>query len=706
MINKCFSRNNIRNYIVITLIMHSIFFPLHAYSDNWYRSYGDNKSSRHIDVNTIDNNKLTKILFEKNNSFKLGDENLKGPQAPSLFINGNLYLLVDGSLIAYSIEKNKILWKVFVDSPWNSRGFSIAKIKNNFIAFVPSKNGIIAINTTDGYVQKELGNDGRFQVGSQVLVPPILVDNNSLYIASSLNGVFAFNLNGKVLWHTSLKKGGVTPRIWSGFSYDEESENLYLVTSNNAGIVYKNTEQNYSSSLLALSSNTGRILWSMQETKSDVWDFDMAGSPLIGSKNGIPYVVGLSKTPSVFYLRGSDGKPMLKGGLEEYCPEPLVQLKEKFCPQLRSSNPEPLYNASISIENLRINNENKSLITQKIKYATLDRYTVPSIEKDVVLKGLHGGVTRSGGAIDPSGNIFIPYNNEPWILRVFYVDKIYKVLQKLQEFYENFFTSKVLEKYRWDTFVEKNSAILKAYKYIPFIGNNKNYYKFCSSCHGDGYQGFIESESKGDQFYPSLTGISKSDRFHSLDTVEQFLSNHEHFANLLPREDLRKIIAEQKNFIIRRDKVLDFFSLYHKEGRWGLLLGADKMSAIQPPWSGLTSINLHDGKKAWTKHLGEVLVDGKTVGGAMTFGGVISIGKNLLITGAGSDGLFYAIRKSDGQILHKEALAGPSSATPTPFIFKDCLYLAFISGNVGFMGFPKIHPTLEIYKTNLCKLAS
>ena len=67
------------------------------------------------------------------------------------------------------------------------------------------------------------------------------------------------------------------------------------------------------------------------------------------------------------------------------------------------------------------------------------------------------------------------------------------------------------------------------------------------------------------------------------------------------------------------------------------------------------------------------------------------------------DYLFYAIRKSDGRILHKEALAGPSSATPTPFIFKDCLYTSFISGNVGFMGFPKINPTLEVYKTNLCK---
>ncbi len=706
MLNKSSFRKYSKNYIVSMIFAQFMFFPLYAFSNNWYRSYGDNKSSRHIEIGAIENNELTKIIFEKKYFLKLGDENLKGPQAPSLFINGNLYLLVDGSLIAYSIDKNKILWKVFVGSPWNSRGFIISKIRNSFIAFVPSNNGVIAINITNGSIQKELGIDGRFEVGSEVLVPPILVDSNSLYIASSLNGVFAFNLNGKKLWHTTLRTGGVIPRVWSGFSFDNEVKNLYVVTSNNAGIIYKDTSQNYSSSLLALSSSDGQIVWSMQETKSDVWDFDMAGSPLIGSKNGIPYVVGLSKTPSVFYLRGSDGKPMLTGGLEEYCPKPLIQLKEKFCPQLRSTNPESLYNANIDLENLRLNNENKAQISQKIKYATLDRYTVPSIEKDVVLKGLHGGVTRSGGAIDPSGYIFIPYNIEPWILRVFYVDKIYKVLQKLQEFYVNFFTTKGPEGYRWDTFVEKNSTILQVYKYIPLIGKNKNYYKFCSSCHGDGYQGFIESESKGDKFYPSLTGISKSNRFHSLDTVEQFLSIHDNFANLLPRDDLTKIIIEQKNFFIRRDKVLDFFSLYHKEGRWGLLLGADKKPAIHPPWSGLSAINLNDGQKAWTKHLGEVTVDGKTQGGALTFGGVISIGKSLLITGAGSDGLVYAIRKSDGQILHKEALAGPSSATPTPFIFKDCLYLSFISGNVGFMGFPKINPTLEIYKTNLCKSRS
>ena len=151
------------------------------------------------------------------------------------------------------------------------------------------------------------------------------------------------------------------------------------------------------------------------------------------------------------------------------------------------------------------------------------------------------------------------------------------------------------------------------------------------------------------------------------------------------------------------ENLIEFLNLYHKEGRWGLLLGADKRPAITPPWSGLSAINLNDGQKAWNKHFGEVLVDGKTISGALTFGGVISIGKSLLITGAGSDGLFYAIRKSDGRILHKEALAGPSSATPTPFIFKDCLYTSFISGNVGFMGFPKINPTLEVYKTNLCK---
>ena len=698
----CLYKKYLKKCIACLIIIQSLLLTSRAYSDNWYRSYGDNKSSRHLDIDSIDKVNIKNIDFRKYNSFKLGDENLKGPQAPSVFIGGNLYLLVDGFFMAYSVDKKKMEWKVFIDSPWHTRGFTVSNIKNNFIAFVPSKNGIIAINTADGNIQKEFGINGRFEVESPVLVPPILV-NNTLYIPSSHSGVYAFNLKGKVLWHTSLKKGGVTPRVWSGFSYDKETKNLFIVTSNNAGIVYKKTEFNYSASLLALSSSNGRILWSMQETKSDVWDFDMAGSPLVGNTDGIPYVVGLSKTPSIFYLRGSDGKPMLKGGLEEYCPEPLIQYRGTFCPQLRSTNPEPLYNSTIGIQNFRLDDKNREYITQKIKYATLDRYTIPSIEKDVVLKGLHGGVTRSGGAIDPSGNIFISYNDEPWILRVFYVDRVYKVLQKLQELYDNFFTSKNLKRYQWDFFQEKNSAILQVYKYIPLIGHNKNYYKFCSGCHGDGYQGFIESESKGDEFYPSLTGISKSDRFRSLDTVEQFLSIHDDFEKLMPKDNIKNLIVEQKNFFINRDKILDFFNLYHKEGRWGLLLGADKKPAIYPPWSGLSAINLNNGQMLWKKHLGKVSADGKTVDSALQFGGVISVGKNLLITGAGSDGFFYAVRKSDGQIIYKEALAGPSSATPTPFIFKDCLYLSFISGNVGFMGFPKINPTLEVYKTNLCK---
>jgi quinoprotein glucose dehydrogenase len=70
----------------------------------------------------------------------------------------------------------------------------------------------------------------------------------------------------------------------------------------------------YSSSVVALDANTGKVRWHFQLTHHDVWDYDNAATPALVDivQNGrrIPAVVTVAKSGLMFFLHRETGKPV------------------------------------------------------------------------------------------------------------------------------------------------------------------------------------------------------------------------------------------------------------------------------------------------------------------------------------------------------------------------------------------------------------
>ena len=93
-------------------------------------------------------------------------------------------------------------------------------------------------------------------------------------IATNRFGVKSFDIQtGKQKWNTTFKSGNIIPRSWSGISYDPESQVLFVVTSNPGSIVGLNRkgEKDLSTSIIAINTVTGKILWSFQEVVHDLF---------------------------------------------------------------------------------------------------------------------------------------------------------------------------------------------------------------------------------------------------------------------------------------------------------------------------------------------------------------------------------------------------------------------------------------------------
>jgi alcohol dehydrogenase (cytochrome c) len=98
---------------------------------------------------------------------------------------------------------------------------------------------------------------------------------------------------------------------WLPGTYDESSDTIFIGTGNAAADFYgedRRGDNLYTASLLALNPKTGKLKWYHQEIPHDVWDFDSPYEALIIERDGIDYVVHLSKSGFVFVYVKETGR--------------------------------------------------------------------------------------------------------------------------------------------------------------------------------------------------------------------------------------------------------------------------------------------------------------------------------------------------------------------------------------------------------------
>ena len=444
--NLILSFNRLKDFHFI--IFTFIFFVSNSVSSNeWHHSSGSYKSERYATDGQIDpsNIEYLKVAWKYSSGYVVRDNPV---QSTPVYTGTKLVSVSLGSVYALNPDDGSLIWEVVpYDTTKNSLGvgvFSRGITFNNEEVpriFVPTDKGILEIDETNGEIIGHYNSGG-------TLVPPV-IHNGNIIIATRKDGIKSFDLNTREqVWHTKIEKNNYQPHIWSGFSFDRESELAFVVTGSSGGVTgwYRN-EPTYENSLIAVNVNTGKIAWTFQHIEHDIWDFDLVGNPLILSlKIGfeqVKAVIALTKTGDIILLNALTGKPIYENSYRMTSVPKSDFPREKTAPfQKKFFKPEPFTNTIVDFENdfNHLDSENEIYVKNRLRRSKSGFFLPPSLNNDIVYYGLHGGAEWPGGSIDLSAenpSLIVPYNRYPWIIYVYYRDNFQRLVEVIYKKYKS-----------------------------------------------------------------------------------------------------------------------------------------------------------------------------------------------------------------------------------------------------------------------------
>jgi quinoprotein glucose dehydrogenase len=250
--------------------------------------------------------------------------------------------------------------------------------------------------------------------------------NDNVATTSPSGVIRAYNsYTGALVWNFDSKNPDETtpipngqiysnnaPNSWSVASYDPKLGLVYFPMGNESPDQYgakrgPNTER-FSSSILALHADTGKVAWVFQTVHHDLWDYDVPAQPslvdlTVGGQD-VPALVAPTKQGEIFVLNRLTGKPVLPVK-EEDAPQGAVDGDHTAPTQPHSAvsfRPPPLREADMW---------GATLIDQlycRIRFRQLrydGAFTPPSISGSIVYPGNFGVFNWGALAVDPHRDI-------------------------------------------------------------------------------------------------------------------------------------------------------------------------------------------------------------------------------------------------------------------------------------------------------------
>jgi glucose dehydrogenase len=378
---------------------------------------------------------------------------------PLVIDNVMFFPTLGAKLVALNAETGVELWKydlktVSPSGRFSPRGIAywpgdpqnpariVATTTDGLIVQVDAKNGELVRGVGEkGYVDLKVGMTEKFGGGYNVAAPPaIFKDLAILAPASGEQGRYgpagdirAFNLRtGKEVWrfHTVPQPGEPNFGTWGPEGWQDRRGpgswvNMTVDLAN--GLVFvpmgQPTDQNfgssrpgsnlYSSSVIALDLQTGKLKWHFQMTHHDIYDWDANAPPTLVDvpRNGtkIPAIAQSTKQGVMFILNRLTGEPLF--GVEERPVPALDALGDQVWP----TQPFPIKPAPISRTSMQREEVNKtSLQSEKACKALYDTmvqsgpYTPYGMVPSLVFPSSEGGGSWSGASYDPAlGLIFV-----------------------------------------------------------------------------------------------------------------------------------------------------------------------------------------------------------------------------------------------------------------------------------------------------------
>ncbi|WP_291574416.1 pyrroloquinoline quinone-dependent dehydrogenase [Bradyrhizobium sp.] len=261
-----------------------------------------------------------------------------------------------------------------------------------------------------------------------VIVGSSIADNDRVAIPDGR--VRAFDARtGALRWSWNPLQGDLAPtaptgagNVWSTISVDTRRKLVFLPTGSASPDYHgfkRPGDNKWANSVVALSAGTGELVWGFQLVHHDLWDYDTAAQPVLGTlrRDGgeTPVVIQGNKTGNLFVLDRETGKPVF--GVEER-PVPTSDADgETASPtQPFPLAPPPLVSQHLSAADAWgiTPEERDACRNQMEKLRSEGIFTPPSVQGIIAFPGNVGGMNWSSGAFDSGRQIFVTnVNNLP-----------------------------------------------------------------------------------------------------------------------------------------------------------------------------------------------------------------------------------------------------------------------------------------------------
>jgi len=227
------------------------------------------------------------------------------------------------------------------------------------------------------------------------------------------------NSPGAETWKNGSAAKTGAANAWSMIAVDA-ARNLVFVPTGSASPDFYGGERLgdnlFANSVVAIKADTGEPVWHFQTVHHDLWDYDVATSPLLldMKRDGktIPAIAIGSKTGNIFILNRETGVPIF--GVEER-PVPKSDVPGEVA---SPTQPFPLKPAPVTVQKMSVDDawgiddaDRKWCRDEISKLRTEGIFTPPSLNGTLAIPGNVGGMNWGGFAYDPTHDLLILPNN-------------------------------------------------------------------------------------------------------------------------------------------------------------------------------------------------------------------------------------------------------------------------------------------------------
>jgi len=624
----------------------------------WTRSHGDSTSSRYSALTQITRDNVASLQVAWIYHSGDGKANI---QSNPVIAEGVMYGPTAGKyVVAIAAATGKEIWRFKPIGQPALRGL-LYWPGNQALhprIYFTSGDYLYALDAKTGAPEQSFGGSGKVPSGG--VVAPVIFQN--VIVVANWNHVLGYDISsGKQLWQFELLEKpaawGEDPdrgaNCWGGMALDEQRGIAYISTGsphpNFVGMDHIG-ENKYANSVVALEAATGRLLWSFQEIRHDIWDLDIPAPPnlvtVMRAGKRVDAVAQVTKIGNTLLLDRVTGKPLYPYRLrrapvsampgERTSPyQPVFQLPEPFTRQ--EFTPSDITDLSP---------EAHAFVAKQVRNANYGWFKPFDPGKPTVYYGLLGGAQWTGAAYDPeTSRLYVSANDVPWIISV----------------------------------LRMRIGAKRDPRQGPTAGELV-YRNSCAECHG------IDRKGKG--MAPQLRG-----GLIETDVIDVIKNGRSSMPPIALGLDQRTVLID---FIFDRDIIPQENGPADAEARYDYipngyqtLLDDQGYPGSKPPWGTLNAIDLNTGKIVWKTPLGEypeLTRRGIPKTGTENFGGATVTAGGLVFCAGTRDLKIRAFDKDTGRELWSYQLPFGGYAPPSVYSVNGREYVSLAVTGGGKLG--------------------